>query len=321
MPAESTWDDQATFLATLREGSASRAAAALGVSVSTVTRRLARLEARLGEPLFVRTADGMTPTRAAEALQPHAEAAERSILAGQAAVDALDDRPAGKVTLALPVDMVQLVVLPELATFTQAYPDIELVFDQGSGLADLMRREADIAVRVVRPTDGDELVATRLRTEKHGIFASPAYLAQHDSTDPSTHRWITWHTGLDHLPESRWLAAHAPDAPRVLRTNSPTSVRLAAAAGVGVAILPRLFGLLTPGLRELQLDGAPLPTFDLWMITHRALRHAPAIDAVWTWFEGRLRRVPDQDDVALLRGDLTRAYSRTFDTTPNTSSS
>jgi len=75
----------------------------------------------------------------------------------------LDERPAGRVTLALPVDMVQLVVLPELASFTDAYPDVELVFDQGSGLADLMRREADIAVRVVRPTSGDELVATRPR--------------------------------------------------------------------------------------------------------------------------------------------------------------
>ncbi|MEZ4322222.1 MAG: LysR family transcriptional regulator [Myxococcota bacterium] len=315
------WDDLATFLSTLRLGSASRAAAELDVSVSTVTRRLARLEDQLGKPLFVRTADGMTATEAAHALRPHAEAAEHAVLAGRAAVQSLDAEKSGRVHVALPSDMVQLVLLPVLASFTDAHPDIELLFDTGSGLADLMRREADIAVRVVRPTDGDELVATRLRTETYGVFGSPAYLARHPSRRALDHRWVAWDASLAHVHESRWLAEHAPSARIAFRTNAPGILRQATAAGVGLAVLPRLFGLLTPSLREVELDAPGLPTFDLWMVTHRALRHAPAVAAVWDHLESRLRHVPGQDDVAVLRADLGRAYGVRFDSTENQSES
>ncbi|MEO0604294.1 MAG: LysR family transcriptional regulator [Myxococcota bacterium] len=149
------WDDLTVFLAVIRGGSASRAASALGVGVSTVTRRLDRLEASVRRPLFVRTPDGVRPTDAGLALLPHAEHAERAVLEGLAAVSSIDERPAGRVVVALPTDMVQLIVLPVLSEFTDRFPNLELQFDQGTGLADLTRLEADIAVRVVAPGEGE----------------------------------------------------------------------------------------------------------------------------------------------------------------------
>jgi DNA-binding transcriptional LysR family regulator len=101
-----TWSDLAVFLAAAREGSATRAAARLGLTVTTVTRRLSKLEEATGRPLFVRTADGLTLTSAEEALFPHAERVEQSALAGLASVQALEERPSGRVELALPGDMV-----------------------------------------------------------------------------------------------------------------------------------------------------------------------------------------------------------------------
>lgn len=226
-----TWDDLACFLAAWREGSAKRAASALGVSVSTVGRRLDRLEQALGKPLFVRTAEGLEPASAAHALLPHALAAEYAVHAGVNAVAAVDEAPVGRVTIALPADMVQLVLLPVMAEFLEAFPGIELVFDQGSGLADLMRREADIAVRIIRPTEGEELVVTRLRDVELSVFARPSYLATlADPSDPTAHRWITWPESLAHVPEATWLARTVPDARIALRANNPTTARLAAAA-------------------------------------------------------------------------------------------
>lgn len=320
-------DDLQVFLAAWREGSVSKAAARLGVGVSTASRRIDRLEEHLGRPLFVRTASGLAPLPAAEALRPHAEEAERALLAGAAAVESLELAVQGRVTVALPSDMVQLVLLPHLPTFVRRHPEVELVFRQGSGLADLMRREADIAVRVVQPTAGEELVATRLRPVAMGVFGSRRYFEEVGrSPDPLAHRWVSWDPELGRLPEAEWLRSIIGDRPIALRSSHVSTIRLAAAAGVGLALMPQLFGHLTPTLEPIALDVPDVPPTHLWMVTHRALRHAPRVAATWDHFVERLREKPEQDDVALLRGELAEAYGLSFAglasvTTPNHSSS
>lgn len=303
------------FLAAIRGGSASRAASALSMTVTTVTRRLTRLEEAVGRPLFVRTADGLAPTAAGLALLPHAEKVERGALAGFAAVQSLEERPVGRVEIALPGDMVQLIVLPDLHQLLQAHPGLEIVITAGTGLADLMRREADIAVRVVRPAEGEELVSTRLRDVENAVFASPSYLESiHNPRDPDAHRWITWDPSLGHLLESVWLTEVCKAPPNVaVRTNHASTVRLSAAAGCGAAVLPRLFGQLTPTLVEVPLDAPPPPGAALWMVTHRALRWSPRVDAVWSYLDQRLRARPDREDLPLLRAEVSAAYGIQFD--------
>ena len=314
------WDDLDVFLAAFRAGSIVQAAARLGVGVTTVSRRLDRLEEHVGQPLFARTSTGLDPLPAALALRPHAEAAEQALLAGQAAIAAQEPSAHGRVTIALPTDMVLLVLLPHLAQFTRAHPQIELVFDQGNSVADLMRREADIAVRVVRPQAGDELISTRLRPVELAVFGSRTYLRDHPSPHGDAHIWVGWTEALEHLPESRWLQQVSPNARYALRTSHTTTVRLAAAAGLGLAVMPRLFGQLSPTLQEVTLEGPPPPTYDLWLITHRALRHSARVDAVWTYLDQRLRAA-DQDDLAMLSAELHDAYGLTFDSVTNHSSS
>ncbi|MEZ4240942.1 MAG: LysR family transcriptional regulator [Myxococcota bacterium] len=316
------WDDLAVFLAALRAGSVTRAATDLGVGITTVSRRLERLEAELGQPLFARTSAGLAPLPAAEALRPHAEEAERSVHAGRAALTALDPRPRGTVTVSLPTDMTNLVLLPVLARLIDAHPELQLVFDQGTEVRDLMRRESDIAVRGVRPDSGEELVSTRLRAVGLGVFGSERYLREHPSRDPGAHRWIAPPEGA-RLPENQWIAQAAVEARVVLRSAHGETVRQAAAAGVGLVLIPHVFGQVTPTLREVALDGPPLPVFDLWLVTHRALRHAPRVAVVWDWLVDRLREATAdglENGARRLRAELAEVYGIDF-TTANQSSS
>lgn len=317
-----TWDDLSVFLALFRHGSASRAAAALGIGVSTVSRRLDRLEGSLGRPLFARTSEGVQPTAAGRALLPHATAVEHAILAGTTAVHSLQEHPEGEVVVALPTDMLHVIVLPVIAPLIDAFPGLQIVLQQGSGMADLMRLEADIAVRVVPPQDGDELVARRLRDVDLAVFARPSYLATlHRPEDPAAHRWITWTKELDHLPSSRWLEANVPEATIAMRSNTLSTLRYAAATGVGTAMLPRLFGQLTPTLVEVPLDAPPAPFYGLWLVTHRAVRHTSRVAPVWEFLVDRLRSEQEADDLEILRPEVAAAYGLDFDTTPKVSSS
>jgi DNA-binding transcriptional LysR family regulator len=315
------WSDLSVFLAAAREGSATRAAGRLGLTVTTVSRRLAKLEEAAGRPLFVRSADGLALTPAGEALLPHAERVEQGALAGFAAVQALEERPSGRVDIALPGDMVHLVLLPHLRHLGESHPDLEIVLTLGTGLADLMRREADIAVRVIRPEAGEELVSTRLRDVENAVFAAPAYLETvRDPADPAAHRWITWNDDVSYLPEFRWLEAMVPRAKIALRTNQSTVIRHAAAAGLGAAVLPRLFGQLTPTLVEVPLTVPPPPPLELWMVTHRALRYSARVAATWSYLDARLRWTGDPGELEQLRGELTAAYGVRFSTANQSSS-
>ncbi|MEO0602631.1 MAG: LysR substrate-binding domain-containing protein, partial [Myxococcota bacterium] len=255
------------------------------------------------------TASGLSPTPAGEALRPHAEAAEHALHAGRAALRTFDAGPIAPVRVALPADMVELVLLPGLAAFADAHPAVELVFDQRPGLANLMRREADIAIRSVRPTDGEELLSMRLRPIQSAVFGRPSYLEAHPSLSPADHRWIGWTQDRSHLPDMAWLAEVAPQAKFALRTTDGRTLRHAATAGVGLALLPRVFGRVTPQLREVTLDGPPPPVADLWLVTHRALRHAPGVAELWTWLSDRLRPT-HADETAWLRAQLAEAYGR-----------
>jgi DNA-binding transcriptional LysR family regulator len=298
------WADLAIFLAAARTGSASRAAVDLGVSVSTVTRRLASLETDVGAPLFIRTSTGLQPTKAAHALRPHAEAAERAVHAGRAAIESLDTTPRGTVRLAVPGDMMVLILLPRLGPFLAAHPEVTLAFDTGTVMADLMRREADLAVRVTRPTQGDELVTRRLRDVEWGVFAREEVLADiDDPTDATQHRWIgplLTDRGLGPAYEVLSGGRYA------LRLETPLHIRMATAAGLGTALMPRLFGELTPGLVEVPIPGPP-PT-PLYLVGHKQLRHNPRVAATWAMLVDLLEAGTAEDDRATVRPTVEAAY-------------
>ncbi len=297
------------FLALWRCGSATRAAERLETTVSTVTRRLDRLESELETTLFFRTSEGVAPTAAGDALLPHAEAAERAMVAAHVTLQGLREGPTGVVSVSLTDDMVHLVLLPVLPELGRQFPDIVVDLRHGPGLVDLMRLESDIAIRTVPPREGEELVTRRLRDVEYAVFARQDYLDGIGTPrDPAAHRWVSWTEERAHLTAASWLREVVAEPVWAMRSNAMSTIRLAAGAGVGAAVLPRVFGHLTPHLVELELDAPPLPRDSLWLVSHRALRSTPRVAPVWDWLVDRLHVRPDDGRFEVLRRRLWTAY-------------
>jgi DNA-binding transcriptional LysR family regulator len=279
------WDDLKFFLATIRARSASQAAAALGVSTTTVTRRLAALEEQLGAVLFARTPEGLTPTLEAAALVASAEAMERAAAEVELAVDTAQVEPAGLVRVTCVPDVAQVVLIPALPGLMARYPKLRLSLSSSTELADLGRREADLALRTLRPDSG-ELISRRLRSVSYGIFGIPELLAPFEGgvtrSNATRVRWVGLETKHAWVPEARWMAEALPMVEPAITGSSLTEVRLLAMAGAGVALLPRVLAELVPKLREIPWRGeAPPIEGGLWIVGHAAGQQTPRIRAVW----------------------------------------
>jgi DNA-binding transcriptional LysR family regulator len=172
-----SWDELRTFVEVSRDGSLSGAARRLGLTQPTVGRHIDALEAALGLTLFTRSPRGLTPTPAALALEPHVEAmaTAAAALGRVASGEAAPDRGAVRVTAS---DVIGCEVLPAiLAAFHGAHPGIAIELALSNRTADLARRDADIAVRMVRPTQSG-LVARRIGNSRIGLYAHRDYLAR-----------------------------------------------------------------------------------------------------------------------------------------------
>jgi DNA-binding transcriptional LysR family regulator len=282
------WEQIRLFLAVMREGSLMAAGARLGLDVSTVSRRLDRLEAQLGAALFDRSRDGTTPTAVAEQMTPHAEEMELSASRFAAAGAQVETAVEGTVRLTVVPGVADTFVAPRLAELHARHPKLVIELDASVSYADLTRREADLAIRATRPTSG-ELVTTKLVTTTALPLASPAYaraLGRLRKLEDA--RWIGWSDALGHLPQARWLREHGPAVAPALRTDHFGSQLAAARAGLGVVLASAPFAHLPEsGLVAIAhaktLDDAwgALPTESLWLVGHRALRHVPRVAAVW----------------------------------------
>lgn len=315
------WDDLKVFLAAYREGSIGRAAERLGVSGSTVSRRLTALEAALGQSLFVRSPDGLKPTAAGSQVWQDAQEAERHVTRMQLGVVEQDELR-GTVRVSTSSELLHSVILPNWPEFSRAHPDITVEFVESTELADLERWEADIAIRAVRPESGDNLVITRLRESETGIFAARRLLASR-GVDPEDRDallavgsaledwpWVDWTSDYAHLPAAAARARVAPEASVVMRLSNLETIRLAAAAGMGLALLPSFFGRVCPSLVRLPKPELP-GTVTLFLVGHAAVRNTARVSAVWEHLVTFLRGT---DDAQLEEGKilLTEAYGITY---------
>ena len=171
------WDELRTFVEVSRDGSLTGAARRLGLTQPTVGRHIDALEAALGLTLFTRSPRGLTPTPAALALEPHVEAmaAAAAALGRAASGEAAADRGTVRITAS---DVVGCEVLPPiLAAFRAEHPGIVIELVLTNRNEDLARRDADIAVRMVRPTQSG-LVARRIGTSRLRLYAHRDYIAR-----------------------------------------------------------------------------------------------------------------------------------------------
>jgi DNA-binding transcriptional LysR family regulator len=287
------WDDVRLFLALCRARTVASAAGTLGVDASTVSRRLATLEEELGAALFDRNREGITPTEPAENLMPVAEEIEEGMLRFANAAQGLEREASGLVRIACAPDVAVVLLLPLFKELRARHPALRIEVEESTTPLDLTRREADLAVRVVRPVRGN-LVVTRLMQAPWVLAASPELAASiRKLRDWGDVPWISWTERMAHAPQPRWLAKHAREIEPVLRSDSFALQLAAAAAGLGVVLAPepsaayhRLSQVkLAPALEEAAADW---PVSELFLVTHRALRDVPRVRVVWDLLVERL---------------------------------
>ncbi|MCU0674316.1 MAG: LysR family transcriptional regulator [Myxococcota bacterium] len=259
------------------EGSTAGAAARLGVEQSTVSRRLAGLETRLGRELFVRGPRGLIPTPLAERLRPIVDQAGSAFRVAERLLQEEREEPTGLVRIALPEAFAQYILCPRIPAFLARHPALELAFDDGPELVDLKRAEAHIAVRVPRPVSGD-LVVKRYLRDTIGLYGHPTYVAGRTLDDLTL---ITWDHSHAHLPEAKLGEALPHEGPKVRFRRLSTMVE-AARHGVGAVWIGRRLAREV-GLVAVEDPRVPAVQTELWLAAPSVLRQSPAVSAVWDW--------------------------------------
>ena len=278
------WDDVRLLLSVHRSGSLKKAARSLGVHVSTVSRRLDVLERTLEVHLFDRTHDGIVSTSAAERLLPFAEAIEQRVLEMGNALDGFEAEPEGTVRVTAPPSFVEHFLVDFAGQLIDRYPKIRLELLASVKMADLTRREADIAVRTHRPTTGDLLTVALMTDVGSGLFADrPLTFGRRQLNEA---RFLTYAADLEFLPECQWVLDNVEPERVVLRTSTLSTQVEAARRGLGVVVLARPYEHLE-GLHRVHLKPdlarqlPPFPTSSLFLVAHRALRHVPRVAVTW----------------------------------------
>ncbi|WP_163848710.1 LysR family transcriptional regulator [Pseudooceanicola aestuarii] len=277
-----SWEDQRVFLAVLETGSLSAAARQLGLSHPTVRARIDTLERRLELVLFTRSASGLTPTPAGEALRAPARAMAH---ASDLFVRQASDRgaAAGVVRLSVP-DLMGVEVVPALLRpLRDSHPALRIELALSNLPADVLTQEVDIAVRTVTPTQA-ALVAQKAGTVPLGLFAARGYIDRHGRPDAiadlARHDMIGPDRSRADLNIAQTLIARIGSDTFVLRTDSHPAQLAAARAGLGIAVTQVPVGRADPGLVHVLPD-VVVARLGVWIVTHENLARVPRVRAVF----------------------------------------
>lgn len=283
------WDDIAVFLALYRERTTGRAAAALGVSQPTVTRRIAALEHALSLALFDRAASGLLPTKAADVLYARAEQVERAICAFSSEVGELAGTGLNEIRLTF-LDHFERLLVPVLRQFRTRWPAIRTELLATDKMYDLERGEADLAIRGrARPTS-DEIVVHQLPDCGWTVFGS-AHADRCDlpksPNEVGSHPIALLDSTAGRLPVYTWLEAQG-GAATPMRCSNYSALKSAIASGAALSALPCTVGIGDP---DLVPCFPPLKEFDvpIYLIARRqVLRRPPArelFDSIAQFFD------------------------------------
>jgi DNA-binding transcriptional LysR family regulator len=271
------WADLPVIVAVARHGTLRRAARALGVSHSTVLRRLDAAEATLGSRLFVRRPDGQLElTASGQDVFDTSEQLEELIAGMERRIHGRDLELAGPLHVTMPATLLP-VLWPDLAAFCDRYPRIDLVATGGFTYVDLAYREADVALRIV-DEPSPELVGRKLATVAVGIYGSTRYLASKPARTPlARHDFIGWSEGASSVAFARWMREHLPAVRIRARISADSQLEAAVSAGVGLAMLPCALGDVHPDWRRVK--SVRDLTGPLWLLSHKDLRATARVRA------------------------------------------
>ena len=268
-------NDLLIFASVAELGSFSRAAERLGWPKSTVSRRLAALEQQLGEKVLLRTTRRQTLTEFGLQLLEHARQVASEVQAVSALREHRQATPSGRLRVSMPSDLATLLLADMLAAFTALHPKIQLELDLSPRRVDLLGEGFDVAVRMGELPDDALLVARKLAVFSFGLYAAPAYLAEHG--EPAHPDELAQHEAIRLLrgngepapwtllqDEQRW---HGLPPGRASANAPELLIRLACAAS-GIAAVPDYFAApeVRRGTLRRVLPAWCLPSVTAWAV-------------------------------------------------------
>ncbi|MBU6438743.1 MAG: LysR family transcriptional regulator [Betaproteobacteria bacterium] len=268
-------NDLLLFARVAELGSLSRAAARMGWPKSTVSRRLAQLERRLGERLLLRTTRRQTLTEFGQLLLEHARVVASEVEAVALLGEQRRAEPSGRLRVSMPADFANLLLADSLAAFVALHPRLSLELDLSPRRVDLLAEGFDLAVRMGELPDDAYLAARALARFSNGLYASPDYLAEHG--EPRHPDELAGHAAVHLLTRQGtgmpWLLQQGGNIwqglpPGRASANSPELLLRLARAGTGIAGLPDPFAQASVqrGLLRRVLPGWSLPLHTAWAV-------------------------------------------------------
>lgn len=269
------WEDLRHFAALAEGGSLSAAARRLGVEHATVARRIAALERALDLKLVDRRGRRLILTEDGVRIAAHLGSMEASALAIARVAAGARDAIAGEIRISAPPALAAARLVAPLGALRRRHPGLTLQLLGETRSASLDRREADLAIRLSRPAEGD-LVVRKLGEIAFSAYATAAYLA---STSEPDRRFIGYDASLEDAPQQVALRTLAAGRPFALLASTLEIQLAAVRAGMGIAMLPEF--MIEPGhdLTRVPCD-PPAPSREAWLAIHADLRNAAPIRAV-----------------------------------------
>ncbi|MEO1989543.1 MAG: LysR family transcriptional regulator [Martelella sp.] len=278
-----SWDYYRTFLAVLESGSLSGAARRLGLTQPTVGRHIEALERDAGQQLFTRSQRGLEPTDTARTMKPLAEAMAASADAMRRASSETRDEVSGSVRISAS-DVIAVEVLPGiLAPVMAAYPRLEFELSVSDALEDLLNRKADIALRLVEPTQA-ALVVRHVGKIPIGCFARKEVIARFGAPQTINDLKTVPTIGFDReLAYVRDMMEGFPELALPdfsFRSDSNLAQLAAIRTGCGFGFCQHPLGERDPALIEVLHGQIPFQ-LPLWIAMHEDLRRSPRCRVVF----------------------------------------
>ncbi|NMD08486.1 MAG: LysR family transcriptional regulator [Phyllobacteriaceae bacterium] len=279
------WDKLRIFHAVADAGSFTHAGHELNLSQSAVSRQISALEDDLNVPLFHRHARGLILTEQGEVLYRTAHDVFTKLAAAKTRLMDSKEKPTGELRITTTVGLGSIWLTPRIKEFMELYPDIQVQLLLEDEELDLSMREADVAIRLRRPTQPD-LIQRKLFTVHHHVYASVDYVKKHgipkSVEDLDKHRILIFGTSATYLNNLTMLqtAGRTEGEPRpvALRVNSAYGLRRAAQSGAGIAILADY--LVAPDMNLVQID-LPIdtPEYDTYFVYPEELKETKRVTA------------------------------------------
>jgi DNA-binding transcriptional LysR family regulator len=275
------WDNARIFLAIHRIGTLRGAAEQLRIDQATVGRRLAAMEESLGARLFLRTSSGYVATPAGElavgAIERMEQGAEQLLRQTQG----IDERLCGVVRLTTTDNVAHHFLIGAMHKLHTEHPAIRVVLTTSAELSNLTRREADLAVRTVRPSSPD-LISRHLKRMETALYAAKSYIKKNGEPQPGTamagHDIVIYQKTIQARQSTALVGESNANARVVMEVATGMMLMEAVRAGLGLGELPTYVGDAQAKLQRVWPDRAE--PYDMWLVLHSDLNRTARVRAV-----------------------------------------